>query len=86
MLAERALALLMARMTDLELAQAPPAVWLRPAVGSLQILDFTHTSQGRMYCEQAALEQRAELEGLRDWGAGSATARAMIDDEENRES
>ena len=70
----------------MRLAQAPPAVWLRPAVGSLQILDFTHTSEGRISGEQAALEYRAELEALRGRRAGSAAARAMIDDKENGES
>ena len=75
MLAERALALLMARMSDLALARTPPAVLVRPAVGSLRILDFTHTAEGRAHGEPAALEQQAALERLRDWRGGAAGAR-----------
>lgn len=66
-LAERALALMMARMTERRLADMPPAVLLRPAVARLFPLDFSRTVEGRMCGERAVFEQRAAVEALRDW-------------------
>jgi NTE family protein len=66
-LAERALALMMARMTERRLADMPPAVLLRPAVARLFPLDFSRTVEGRMCGERSVFEQRAALEALRDW-------------------
>ena len=70
-IAERALLVMMARLSQLALAQTPPAVLLQPAVGSVHLLDFEQTLLGRRSGEQAALEQRAALEALRDWRGGA---------------
>jgi NTE family protein len=66
-LAERALALMMAKITEQRLGQTPPAILLRPVVSRLLPLDFTRTVEGRMCGERATFEQRAALETLRDW-------------------
>ncbi|HEX6291668.1 MAG TPA: patatin-like phospholipase family protein [Herpetosiphonaceae bacterium] len=66
-LAERALALMMAQITERRLAQTPPTVLLRPVVSRLFPLDFTRTVEGRMCGERAAFKQRAALEAIRDW-------------------
>lgn len=66
-LAERALALMMAQITEHRLAETPPAVLLRPVVSRLFPLDFTRTVEGRMSGERAVFEQRAKLEEIRDW-------------------
>lgn len=91
-IAERALSVLMARMSQLALTQAPPDILVQPAVGSVHLLDFEQTRIGRNSGEQAAREQRAALEALRDWRGGmrgahtsSATIHATIKDKENGE-
>jgi NTE family protein len=66
-LAERALALMMAEITEQRLAETPPAVLLRPVVSRLFPLDFTRTLEGRMSGERAAFQQRGRLEELRAW-------------------
>ncbi|MBV9790930.1 MAG: patatin-like phospholipase family protein [Chloroflexi bacterium] len=66
-LAERALALMMAQITEHRLAETPPAVLLRPVVSRLFPLDFTRTVEGRMSGERAVFEQRATLEQIREW-------------------
>jgi NTE family protein len=66
-LAERALSLMMAQITEHRLAEVPPAVLLRPVVSRLFPLDFSRTLEGRMIGERVAFEQRAALEVLRDW-------------------
>jgi NTE family protein len=73
-LAERALALMMAEITEHRLAQTPPAVLLRPVVSRLFPLDFTRTLEGRMSGERAAFEQRAALEEMRDWRLANAAS------------
>ncbi|HEY0735842.1 MAG TPA: patatin-like phospholipase family protein [Herpetosiphonaceae bacterium] len=73
-LAERALALMMAEITEHRLAQTPPAVLLRPVVSRLFPLDFTRTLEGRMSGERAAFEQRAALEAIRDWRLANTAA------------
>lgn len=73
-LAERALALMMAQITEHRLAQTPPAVLLRPVVSRLFPLDFTRTLEGRMSGERAAFEQRPALEAIRDWRLANAAA------------
>ena len=70
--AERALALMMAEITEQRLRQTPPAVLLRPLIAGFLPLDFTQTLQGRMVGERAAFEQRAALEALRAWRTGGA--------------
>lgn len=71
-LAERALALMMAQITEHRLAETPPAVLLRPVVSRLFPLDFTRTLEGRMSGEWAVFEQRALLEEIRDWRLANA--------------
>ncbi|HEY0604245.1 MAG TPA: patatin-like phospholipase family protein [Herpetosiphonaceae bacterium] len=73
-LAERALALMMAEITEHRLAQMPPAVLLRPVVSRLFPLDFTRTLEGRMSGERAAFEQRPVLEAIRDWRLANESA------------
>ncbi len=67
MIAERALAIMMARITEQRIQQTPPAVLLRPVVSSLLPFDFTRTVEGRMHGERAVFEQRTLIEALRDW-------------------
>jgi NTE family protein len=67
MTAERALAIMMARITEQRLQQTPPNVLLRPVVSSLLPFDFTRTVEGRMHGERATFEQRDVIEELRDW-------------------
>ena len=66
-LGERALSVMMAHMSEVALTRADPVVLLRPAVGPVQTLDFTRTTEGRVLGEQAAQEQEAALAALRDW-------------------
>lgn len=73
-LAERALALMMAQITEHRLAKSPPAVLLRPVVSRLFPLDFTRTLEGRMSGERAAFEQRPALEEIRDWRLANEAA------------
>jgi NTE family protein len=70
-LAERALALMMAEITEQRLAETPPSVLLRPVVSRIFPLDFTRTLEGRMSGERAAFELRERLEALRDWRLAS---------------
>lgn len=65
--AERALAIMMAQITEQRLAATPPAVLLRPAVGTMMPFDFSHVEQGRLQGERTTFAQRAELEVLRRW-------------------
>lgn len=67
LLAERALSLMMAHITEQRLRQTPPAVLLRPVVASLLPFDFTQTLAGRMVGERAVFAQRETLEQLRTW-------------------
>ena len=69
-IAERALMILTSRLSQLALAQTPPAILLQPDVGSVHLLDFEQTPIGRRSGEWAALEQRAVLEALRSWRGG----------------
>jgi NTE family protein len=66
-IAERALGLMVARISAVRLAQTPPEVLLRPDVGSVQLLDFTQTTEGRQEGERVALAQRSAIDALRDW-------------------
>ncbi|WP_029215536.1 patatin-like phospholipase family protein [Kallotenue papyrolyticum] len=68
--AERSLAIMMARMSELRLAQTAPDVVLRPAVTTLLPYDFTRTIEGRMLGERAVFEQRAAIEALKAWRVG----------------
>lgn len=67
LLAERALAIMMAQITEQRLRQTPPTVLLRPVVGTVMPFDFTKTVQGRMLGERAAFAERANLEAVRQW-------------------
>jgi NTE family protein len=69
-IAERALGLMVARISAVRLAQTPPEVLLRPDVGSVQLLDFSQTTEGRQEGERVAVAQRAAIEALRDWRLG----------------
>jgi len=65
--AERALAIMMARITEQRLAMSPAAVLLRPVMPTMLPLDFTRTVEGRMVGERTTFQQRAALEMLRNW-------------------
>lgn len=67
MLAERALAIMMAQITEQRLSHTPPTVLLRPVVGTVLPFDFTKTVQGRMLGERAAFAQRTGIEAVREW-------------------
>lgn len=67
MIAERALSIMMAYVTEQRLAETPPTVLLRPVVGTMLPFDFSQTVQGRMMGERSVFEQRAALEELRVW-------------------
>jgi NTE family protein len=67
LIVERALAIMTREMTERRLAQTPPAVLLRPAVGSLRLLDFARVADGRRLGEQAVSAHAPELVALRDW-------------------
>jgi NTE family protein len=72
LLAERALSIMMAHITERRLTQTPPAILLRPVVESLLPFDFTQTLAGRMVGERAVFAQREALEALRTWRAESS--------------
>lgn len=66
-MAERALAIMIAQVTEQRLAQTPPTVLLRPDTGTTPMFDFTQTEEGRRCGVDAVLEQREALEALRAW-------------------
>lgn len=84
LLAERALSIMTAQITEQRLAQTPPAVLLRPVVAALLPFDFTQTLAGRMVGERAVFAQREALEQLRAWRSEMRgeedTSAAMSDD------
>lgn len=73
LLAERALSLMMAHITEQRLRETPPTVLLRPVVESLLPFDFTQTLAGRMVGERAVFAQREALEAVRAWRTESST-------------
>lgn len=67
LLAERALSIMMAHITEQRLSETPPTVLLRPVVASFVPFDFTQTLAGRMVGERAVFAQRDALEAVRSW-------------------
>lgn len=65
--ASRALGLLMDQVTELRLAQHPPALCLYPEVGEISILDFSRSKEGIGAGVAAARAAGAELLELRAW-------------------
>jgi NTE family protein len=69
-IANRALALLMARTTELYLQQYPPALLLRPDVASIPTLDMANPERGQAAGAAAARAVADELLALRAWRLG----------------
>ncbi|MBX0330247.1 patatin-like phospholipase family protein [Oscillochloris sp. ZM17-4] len=69
-IANRALALLMARATRHYLEQHPPALLLRPDVADIATLDLSSPEKGQAAGAAAARAAAAELLALRDWRLG----------------
>lgn len=82
LIAERALAIMTAHITEQRLRETPPAVLLRPVVAGLLPFDFTQTVQGRMFGERAVFEQRTALEALAQWRHGGMDHVSDIDNGE----
>lgn len=72
-IAERALAIMMARATDHRMQQHPADVLIRPGVASMLPFDFSRTFEGRLLGERATFEQRAALESISAWRMGDET-------------
>jgi NTE family protein len=66
-IANRALALLMARATELHLRQYPPDLLLRPEVADIPTLDLSSPERGQAAGAAAARTAAAELLALRSW-------------------
>jgi NTE family protein len=64
--ADRALAIIVARMTADRMAHMPPTVLLQPSVGALTIFDISRTLEGRIAGERATFAERAAIEEIRD--------------------
>lgn len=73
-IASRALGLLMDQVTELRLAQHPPALCLYPEVGQISILDLGRSREGIDAGEAAARAASAELLALRAWRLGGGPA------------
>jgi len=66
-IANRALALLMARATELHLQQYPPALLLSPDVADISTLDLSNPEKGQSAGAAAARAAIAELLDLQSW-------------------
>jgi NTE family protein len=80
-IAERALSIMMAQLTEHRLKLHPPDVLLRPSVGTVLPFDFSRTIEGRLLGERAVFEQRAAIESLKRWRESPAHADRDPDDD-----
>lgn len=66
-LASRAVDLMIAELTELRLAQSPPALLLNPQVSRISTLDMSRAEEGYRAGEASARAATAELLALRAW-------------------
>jgi NTE family protein len=71
-IAQRALGLLVARATELQLQQCPPDLLLRPFVADISTFDLTNPEKGEAAGLQAARDAAGEIADLRLWRNGQA--------------
>ncbi|NNJ11806.1 patatin-like phospholipase family protein [Chloroflexales bacterium ZM16-3] len=72
-IANRALALLIARTTELYLQQHPPALLLRPDVADIPTLDMSNPEKGQTAGVATARAAAEDLLALRSWRLGPPT-------------
>jgi len=77
-IASRVLGLMIDQVTELRLAQHPPALCLYPDVGRISILDFSRSKEGIDAGEHAARAADAELLALRAWRLSSEQTQATM--------